>query len=162
MKSIILYASKYGSTKTCAEALAKKLHGDVELIQIANDTIPNLNSYDHIILGSPIKMGTIDPKIRAFCKEHEEALFQHNVAMFICSAIESQIDVALKASIPQKLYDHIHPIQYVGGIMDAKHAKFFDKMIINLAAFSMKKEGKALPQIEYGNIEALANSINAQ
>lgn len=162
MKSIILYTSKYGSTKTCAEALAEKLAGNVDLVQVSSDTIPNLKPYDHIILGSSIRMGAIDPKIRAFCKQYEDTLFQHNVSMFICSGIETQIDSALKASLPANLYEHIDPIQYVGGIMDVNNARFLDKLLIKMATYWLKKEEKPLPQIEYENIQALANVINAQ
>lgn len=61
MKTLILYATKYGSTKKCACLLAEKLPGQTEMKQIHEPVDPM--QFDQIIIGSPVRMGQVDKKI---------------------------------------------------------------------------------------------------
>lgn len=53
MKTLILYATKYGATEACARLLAQNLEGEVQIINIKQADI-DLRKYDRVILGSSI------------------------------------------------------------------------------------------------------------
>ena len=67
MKYLIVYTSKTGTTKKCAEILKVKLENST-LINLEENT-PDLEKYSTIIIGTPIRMGKIDSKIKQFIKD---------------------------------------------------------------------------------------------
>ena len=50
MKTAIVYATKYGCTKECAEILKTYLHGEVNILSAKADKI-NLSQYDAVFIG---------------------------------------------------------------------------------------------------------------
>ena len=46
MKTLIVYASKYGTTEECANLLGKSLSGEVSFYNLANDAAADLATYD--------------------------------------------------------------------------------------------------------------------
>lgn len=64
MKTLIVYATKNGTTEKAAKLLCEKL-GGADVKNIACDAF-SLSDYDRILVGSNIRMGTADRKIRAF------------------------------------------------------------------------------------------------
>ncbi len=60
-KAVVVYESKYGNTKTVAEAIAEGLReggvGDVHVLHVGAATPSELAAYDAIILGSPNHVG---------------------------------------------------------------------------------------------------------
>lgn len=56
MKTLIVYATKNGTTKKAAEILAERL-GGADVKNIACDTF-SLADYDRVLVGSNIRMGT--------------------------------------------------------------------------------------------------------
>jgi menaquinone-dependent protoporphyrinogen IX oxidase len=57
-KALVLYFSKYGSTKKYAEWIASELNGDIYNIKKFNQN--SLKEYDTIILGSGLYAGKIE------------------------------------------------------------------------------------------------------
>ena len=55
MKTLILYATKYGSTKQCASLLSDKLPGTIAVHQI-NEHVA-LSQFDRIIVAVPFVWG---------------------------------------------------------------------------------------------------------
>ncbi len=82
MKTLIVYASKTGTTEKCAKEINRQLK-DSKIVNISyqNEQIKN---YDLIIIGSPIRMGRIDKKIKKFLLNNIEILKLKTVAYFIC------------------------------------------------------------------------------
>ena len=57
-KIVVMYYSKYGSTKRYAEWIASEINGDIYSIKKVNQNI--LENYDIIILGSGLYAGKIE------------------------------------------------------------------------------------------------------
>ena len=57
VKSLIVYFSKYGTTKEYAEWIAQELNGDI--YSINNFKENTLNNYDTIIIGSGLYAGKV-------------------------------------------------------------------------------------------------------
>lgn len=61
MKTLIVYASKTGTTERCAGILGPNLK-DVTIINLTVAQNEDINKYDLIIIGTPIRMGMIHKK----------------------------------------------------------------------------------------------------
>jgi menaquinone-dependent protoporphyrinogen oxidase len=80
---MIAYATKHGSTREVAEAVAERLriHGlDVEL-RAAPD-VRELDDYDAVVLGGALYMGRWHDEARGFLKRHRMKLAGMPVAVF--------------------------------------------------------------------------------
>ena len=49
MKTLVVYASKHGTTKKCAKVLSEKINGDVQLLDLGDSKRVNLKDYDSSI-----------------------------------------------------------------------------------------------------------------
>lgn len=83
MKILIVYATKYGSTKETAEyilqeLLKKKITVDVKDV----NEIDKLEEYDGYIIGTPVRMGKPLKEIDSFVNRNSELLKQKPVALF--------------------------------------------------------------------------------
>lgn len=86
MKTVIIYATKYGSAENAAELLKKRLGGRVKLINIVKELVPPLNEYDTVILGGSIYAGNIQTKLGEFMNYNLDILLQKRVGLFLCAA----------------------------------------------------------------------------
>ncbi len=109
MKSLIVYYSLEGNTKLIADNLAKITDADLLPLKVVNDLpknspmryvnggrdvlmkhapalkteIPDLSSYDFIVIGTPVWAGSFAPAIRSFAKKAN--LMGKKIAFFTCS-----------------------------------------------------------------------------
>ena len=72
LKTLIVYATKTGITEKCAKTINKKIQ-DSTLVNIQKEKV-DMRDYDFIIVGSPIRMGMIDKKIKAFLQKNRQYL----------------------------------------------------------------------------------------
>lgn len=79
MKTAIVYATKYGCTKKCAEILKTYLHGEVNILSVKADKI-NLSQYDTVFIGGSVYMGKIQKEITHFCKRNLKQLLHKKIA----------------------------------------------------------------------------------
>lgn len=86
IKILIAYQSKYGSTKQYAEWIQKESGGD--LIDIENQDAPDLATYDILIIGSSVRIGSI---VNApFIREHWSAIKDKKLILFTTSGTPPQ------------------------------------------------------------------------
>ena len=83
MRILIVYASKTGTTERCAGILGQNLK-DVTIINLIAAQNEDIDKYDLIIIGSPIRMGMIDKRVKDFISKNFELLKNKKVAYFIC------------------------------------------------------------------------------
>jgi len=57
MKSVVIYESVYGNTRTIAEAIAAALPGEVELQNVAAASVAGLEAGDLLVVGAPTHGG---------------------------------------------------------------------------------------------------------
>src|SRR5690242_20916476 len=65
MKSIVIYASRYGNTRKIAEAIAEVLHasGEVQLLSADEALAIPLEQVDLIVIGGPTEVHRMTPPI---------------------------------------------------------------------------------------------------
>ncbi|GFZ29712.1 flavodoxin [Clostridium zeae] len=108
MKSLIIYATKYGTVEKASNLIKDKIEGEVVIVNIIKQEPPSLCEFDNVILGGSIYIGNIQKKLKQFAMTHEEELLMKRVGLFICGGAdkEEEKDKELKNAFPAKLYEN--------------------------------------------------------
>jgi menaquinone-dependent protoporphyrinogen oxidase len=83
MKVLVAVASKHGSTREIASAIAEELRNsaiDADIEEVSE--VSSIRGYDAIILGSAVYMGSWLPEARSFPEHHRVALSKLPVWLF--------------------------------------------------------------------------------
>lgn len=156
MKTLIIYASKTTTTKKCANLLKEKLN-DVDISNIKSLNI-DINNYDLIIIGSPIRMGLIDKNIKKFLINNLDILKSKKAAYFICCGFKENYLKYFEQNFPQELLDRALIYDTFGGELDLENQKGFDKFIVKMVSKNnpQKEDIKILTK----NIANFVNRLN--
>lgn len=74
MRTLILFATKYGTADKCAHLLKCQLDGEVTIQPI--DAAESLNGYDTVVIGGSIYMGKLQPTVIRFCRQNQALLLK--------------------------------------------------------------------------------------
>ena len=149
MKTLIIYASKTGTTEKCAKDIEKQLENSTAVnISTKNEDIIK---YDLIIIGTPIRMGIIDKKIKKFLSTNKEILKSKNTAYFICCGFNENWKKYYTQNIPNELLDKAIIYTTFGGELDMQKQKGIDKFIVKMVSKTVDENKK---------IEILNKNIN--
>jgi len=146
-KTLVLYYSKYGTTKKYAEWIAAELGGDV--YALSNFNLNSLANYDVIVIGSALYAGTIwGPDLIV---KNYEALRGKKLVMFTCGLADyskeehrNKIAKRIEAAIPENIMRDIKVFFLRGGIDYGKMSLIHRIMMagMNMALVrKVKKEG---------------------
>lgn len=130
MKTLIVYATKNGTTEKVAKILAKKL-GGADVKNIAQDTF-DLTAYDRVLVGSNIRMGTVDRKIRAFLLAKIGILLEKELGLFLCCCFPKQEQTYFRNNVPSQLLEHAKAASALGGELDRAQLKGADKLVAKM------------------------------
>lgn len=137
MKKIIVYKTKYGSTKSCAEKISKNINCDMISVEDAKKI--NLNDYDMIIIGTYIKMGMVPKEIIKFMKLNLKYLKTKKISIFILGIASSSDMIKLfEKKIPVDIKNNVTTIEHFGGLLDIPNPGFIEKAVVN----KIEEEGK--------------------
>ena len=129
MSGIIIYKSKYGSSKKYAEWLSEKT--GYKYIEISKVKTDNLKNYDTIILGSGIYMSKLS--INKFVENNFDFLKIKNTFVFgvgLCPYEDANIQ-----TIKNNSFNHISfnlPFVYCRGSINIDSMKFLDKILCKM------------------------------
>ncbi len=99
-RALLVYASRHGSTREVADAVATELQscfGTVDITEAAGAPAPS--GYDAVIIGAPMIMGWHRAAAR-YVKQHREALAHMPFALFITAASLTQDDATEVGGVP--------------------------------------------------------------
>jgi menaquinone-dependent protoporphyrinogen oxidase len=133
---LVAYATKKGSTREVAEAVAETLAGHgLEVETHAAAEVHTLAGFDGVVLGGALYTGRLHADARAFLRDHREALAALPFAVFAMgprtltgkevTSSRKQLDAAL-AKVPE-----VRPLAVAifGGVLDpAEHRFPFSRM----------------------------------
>lgn len=135
MKSIIIYATKYGCAEKAANMLKSKLDGEAVLVNIAKGKSPSLDGYDTVILGGSIYIGKIQKALANYARTNLPALMQKRVGLFICAGQPEPVRTQeLEQSFPAELYAHAAAKDVFGHEYRLDQVGFLDKFILRKVA----------------------------
>ena len=84
MKTLIVYGSKYGSTKTIAEWIAERLELDFDTTveDVKAEPVPSPEAFDLIIVGSGVYTEAISKEIRDYIDKYIDILEKKQVVLY--------------------------------------------------------------------------------
>jgi menaquinone-dependent protoporphyrinogen oxidase len=151
MKTLIVYASKYGTTRKCAEKLAKQLQNQVDLWDLKTGMPIDLSEYYRIVIGGPIYAGKIRKRVRDFVSQHQAYLLQKELGLFICCLDESEVaNQQYNSAYPEELRKHAKASGLFGGEVIMEQMNFLERSIMKMIAKDKVNVSKI-------NEEAIAN-----
>ena len=99
-KCLVIYASKYGSTREVAQAVAEGLAAD--LADAADG--PDVEPYDVVVLGSPVYAGDYLDSMVEFVQANKKSLQQRKIAAFVTAAADVEIPPGLTGDEDEMLH----------------------------------------------------------
>ena len=92
MKTLIVYATRYGATAGTAEEIAKILREegfDVKVVNAKEEKITDISEYELIIVDGSLEMTRWTDETEDFLKKFQKDLAQKKVVIFVSSAMKS-------------------------------------------------------------------------
>ena len=146
MKTLIIYGTKTGTAKQCAEALATRLP-NATVCDIEKDK-PNPADYDVVVLGGGIRMGLLHNDIRQYAENCKEILKTKRLGVFITCGYDDLAEKTIANNLPADLLAAAKVKMSFGGEMDLKRVKgFIDRMVCKMCLKEFKKNGMELPRL---------------
>lgn len=108
-KYLVVYASRYGSTREVAQAIADGLGADIA----AAASFPDVRAYELVVVGSPIYGGDYLESMTKFLRTKKSALATRKVAAFITAAADWRVDPGLTGDEDELLFTQQ---QYADGL----------------------------------------------
>lgn len=156
MKTLIVYGTKHGTTEKCSKLLKDKLQGEVVVVNMKKEDVPDITSFDNIIIGGSIYMGQIRKEIKGFCSKNLNVLKDKRVGLFICGLNDKDVNTQLNSSFPEVLLTNAAAKENFGGEIIFKNMNFFESFIIK----KINKTDKDILKLSEENINKFAQLIN--
>lgn len=131
MKTLIIYASKYGYTEELVKKMIVESNNEFDSININSTNKIDLSKYEGVILGSSIYIGQMNRKLKDFVSKNLNVLMDKKISLFLACGSEENFDLQVKNNFPEALVEHASSITYLGGKIQKEKLNFFYKFIIS-------------------------------
>jgi menaquinone-dependent protoporphyrinogen oxidase len=160
MKSIIIYATKYGCAEKAARMLKERLRGEIDMVNVAKEKVPSLKEYDNVILGGSIYVGKIQKELASYINNNLTELLGKRTGLFICGALKEtdKISKELKDAFPEALSNKTVAKETFGYEFSFDKMSFFDK----IATKSIVGIKSSISELNEDAIENFAKAINSE
>lgn len=156
MKTLILYASKYGAAGEIARLIAQRMD-DAVLHDLKQESAPDLNRFDCVIIGSSLYAGMIRKEAKTYMAQNEGALREKRLGLFLSGVGAERADGYFKANFPAGLLREAKAASFLGGIYDPAKAGALERLIMKLVA----KQGGYINTIDREGIGRFAEELIA-
>jgi menaquinone-dependent protoporphyrinogen oxidase len=136
---LVAYATKYGSTREVAEAIAETIreHDLIAIVEAASE-VQSLDGFEAVVLGAPLYIGHLLSDAGQFIERHREALTRVPVAVFALGPLTISDDEArgsqdqLDAELAR--YPWLSPVATAmfGGRYDPERLSLMHKMMAKM------------------------------
>lgn len=157
MKILIVYDTKYGTTKECVEKLQNKLQ-EVTVINLREKKLADLDDFSTVVIGGPLYMGKLIRSVENFSSDNLEKLLNKKIGLFFCGIGElEEVEKYFIKSMPQELIRKAAVIKHFGGQAKMEHMNFLTRFAMK----EMLRKGYR-SRIEEENIDEFAKAIQKQ
>jgi menaquinone-dependent protoporphyrinogen oxidase len=135
VKTLIIYATRYGCARKAAERLRDLLGEGAAVVDLKTGEVPDLAPFDAVIVGGSIQAGAVQRKLRAFCDERSAELLGKRLGLYLCCMYEG--DVARKQladAFPEALRAHATATGLFGGELDFEKLSFVARLVVKKVA----------------------------
>jgi len=131
MKTIVLYATKYGGAAEVARLIAARFDGAVTH-DLKQENIPALDDFECVIIGSSVYAGSFRKEAKLYFAQNSGELCKKKLGIFSCGMSKSESAEAFKTNVPDDVLAATVAICTPGGIFDPTKANFFERLIIRI------------------------------
>ena len=128
MKTLILFASRYGATEEIAYMLKSAVGGDVTVRNIRERGI-TLDGYDTVIIGSCVYMFKLDKHIRHFLRRNEKTLMGKRLGVYLSCYTTPGTEGYLEHFFSPELLAHAAAKDILGGKMQYEKMSYAYKQL---------------------------------
>ncbi|WP_342758802.1 flavodoxin domain-containing protein [Kineothrix sedimenti] len=114
MNTLIVYSTKSGASRECAELLAAKIK-DCTICDLARQE-PSIESFDMLILGSGVRMGKLYKPMKNFIDKNKKAILSKKTAFFLCNSYPDTFQKIIEKNISKEHVENAVCIESFGGI----------------------------------------------
>lgn len=164
MKTLIVYATRYGTTEACARLLEEKLDGAAELLRIPTRARRDFGGVDVVLVGGSIYGGTIQTQVGDFLEEHRPAIETRPLGLFLCGLLRGeQAQAQLVSAFPEWAFAHAFSRRALGGRVDLARLSLVDRILVRGLSPIGRELGSetVLDRIAYDQVDLLAADVNA-
>ena len=154
MKTLILYATKYGATYEIARRIAERMDGAV-IHDLKNDGMPSLEEFDCVIAGSSVYVGMIRKEAKAFLAKNTAALCNMKFGLFLSGLEPGKENELFSTNFSPQILQSAKAKVFLDGIFDPKKIRLFDRILLKMAA----KPSKYMNTINDEKIKEFAEAM---
>lgn len=157
--TLVVYASRHGTTSEYAKHLMQLLDGNVDLWSLneRKKTMPDMSVYDTIVIGGSIHYGKNSRLIIDFSNKNIETLMTKRLGLFVTSYFDGDKALSqLRKAYPIQLHDRAIVADYFDGELLYPKMNFWEKMITKIVL----KADEVEPLISKKKIEEFAYKLN--
>jgi len=131
LRTIILYASNYGTVVSCVARLKDLLQGEITTVDLRHQKVPSLNTFDTIIIGGSIRAGKIQRVIKHLCAKHAPELLTKRLGLFLCCMEEgAKAQQQFETAYPAELRKHAAVQSFFGGAFYFERMNWLERIVI--------------------------------
>ena len=135
MKTLITYCTTHGCTEKAALELKTLLGGNVELINLKQESNPDLKEFNRVIIGGSIHAGQIQKKVKDFCTKNKTKLQSKELGLFVCCMEEGEkAETQINEAFPKELRQSAKALACFGGEFNFEKMNYFQKLIVKKVA----------------------------
>ena len=151
--------SRHGSAEKSAKMLREKVNGDVTLVNLKYDRIPDLDLFETIIIGGSIHLGHIQDQVKKFCIKHEKTLLQKELGLYLCCMKKGEeAQQQFLEAFPESLRQHAEVKGIFGGEFMFDKMSFLERMIVKKTT-GIKEN---ISTIDYQIIDDFASNLSPE
>lgn len=135
MKTVLIYTTMHGTTEKVAHYIAGHM-AEVTILKLSNSWDIPISSFDRVILGGSIHMGSVQSSVKKFCTKHRQELLSKPLALFVCGMEKepAKQEEELRLAFPEEINEHARAKAFVGGEFLFEKMNFIQRMMIKKIA----------------------------
>lgn len=133
MKTLILYATKYGATREIAGRIAKRMEGAV-VFDLGSGNAPTPDPYDCVLIGSSVYAGRLRKEAKEYAAQHAEALKSKRLGLFVSGMAPegTEVSLYLDANYPKDVVAYVKAAAMLGGVSDPKKENPLERLMMRV------------------------------
>lgn len=155
MKTAVLFSTKHGSAARCAEMLAEKAAGDVTVVNVKEQPVFSLDSFDTVILGASVYMNRIQKEMSLFCSRNSGKLLKKRLGLYICSGARGDQGLEYLKLFGEDLYARAEVKSLFGDEVHWEDMNCLEKLVTRIVS----KRKTSSSNLETGNIDSFMEKM---
>ena len=158
MRVAIVYATRYGSTRTVAEQVAERVDGEVLLGDLSNRSGRQIAAGSEVVvIGSPVYSGRVPMPVRRFVAGARDLLATKHVVLFMTSFYTgARAEAQLADNFPAWIVAQSRSHHFVGGRIEMSRLRRLDSFVLRRIGMVSKD----VDTISVSAIDELTVAIN--